>query len=469
MRYAFQGTGPQGKDSGNISIIGSIVLIFLVAVGIAYVGSATGESSQYQTAAAQAQYLARQGIHERGLAYLRSLTQAELPNSQVNLPSGEVAGVGSYRDVTIVPTSKSMGNGSGLRTPTYTVSATGVVRVRDDTGGWIEVVDSENEEYRPISFARFQHITNIEESIFGEILKFSTYDTLFGRVHSNDQIGIMMNPVFYGLVTTCARDFWRGPGYNPYFAIPPQFNVPPVEFPDSVVALQRCAAAMGLSFDGEGVYQFRLVFNEYDGWAVYRWQIGAPYIDSVYAQGPVLLEATFFFFAPLELNGRLHGTVTVGCSEDVRLIDDIWYVDSAPGNGAIDTTSTNLLGIIAEGNILVANTPENGRANHSMGGQDIIVNAAMLALNESFTFEDQNDVWNLYQGPYPDDRGIVYFWGSLAQYRRGYMHRSNHISTGYYKDFNYDTRFNRMSPPCWPIINNPDHQCLFDIVPPGEK
>jgi hypothetical protein len=471
MRCEFQEVGSKGRNPKNIPtsrtspIIGLIVLIFLVAVGLAYVGSATGKGSQYQTAAVQAQYLARQGIQERGLAYLRSLTQDELPTSQINLPSGEIAGVGSYRDVSVVPIAKKDSDVS------YQISATGVVRIQNETGESVEVIDSENEEFRPVSFARFQHMTNYEESIFSELFKFWDADTLYGRVHSNDQIAIMGHPVFYGLVTTCAPDFWRGPGYNPYFAIPPQFNVPPVEFPDSVAMLRRCAAAQGRMFDGGGVYQFRLIFDPDGDWGVYRWHIGAPSFppDTMVAQGFELWEANFFFFAPLELKGHMRGTVTVGSSEDIRLIDDIWYVDSRPGTGEVDTNSTNVLGIIAEGNIIVANTPENGRDNRTMGGQDIIINAAMIALNESFTFEDQNDQWNLYQGPYPDERGTIHFWGSMAQFRRGYAHRSNHGGSGYDKDYHYDTRFSEISPPCWPIVNNPEHQCLFDIVPPGEK
>jgi hypothetical protein len=458
---------PQGKGTDTIPIIGSAVLIFLVAVGLAYVNSATGKSDQYQTAAAQAEYLARQGIQERGLTYLRSLTPEQLPTSRVNLPSGKVAGIGEYREVSIVPTSEISGNGSRPSDMTYRISATGVVKFKNETGESIEITDSRNELYWSISFARFHYITNYEVTIFGEVIKFFHLDTLYGRVHSNDQIAIMERPVFYGLVTTCAEDFWHGPGYNPYFAIPPQFNVPPVPFPDSLNALRRCAAQQGLTFDGEGVYQFRLVFYPDGVWYVWRWHLGTIFDDTIRAMGDIL-ESAFFFDGPLELKGRLYGIATVGSSEDIRLIDDIWYASSQNGTGQIDTNSYHdMLGIVAEGNIVIGNTPENGRDNRTMGGTDIIINAAMLALGESFTFEDQNDIWNLYQGPYPDERGVIHFWGSLAQYRRGYVHRSNHNGTGYGRAYRNDPRFDRRSPPCFPMITNANGNCLYDIVPPG--
>jgi len=66
-------------------------------------------------------------------------------------------------------------------------------------------------------------------------------------------------------------------------------------------------------------------------------------------------------------------------------------------------------------------------------------------LGECFTFEDQNDayVWEYssgYVGPTPDERGDIILRGSLAQYRRGYVHRSNHSGTGYTKHYFYDSR-----------------------------
>jgi hypothetical protein len=208
------------------------------------------------------------------------------------------------------------------------------------------------------------------------------------------------------------------------------------------------------------------VFYPDGTWNVYRWSIGAPFGDTLYANGSVpAVNGGFFFLAPVELKGRILGAASVGSSENIRLIDDIWYVSSQNGTGSIDTNSIrDMLGIISEGSVLIGNTPENGRENRTMGGADIIINAGIVALGESFTFEDQNDVWNQYQGPYPDERGIIRLWGSVVQRRRGYVHRSNHNGSGYGKQYHFDTRFYTFQPPCYPDATDEMGHSLFDVI-----
>ena len=74
----------------------------------------------------------------------------------------------------------------------------------------------------------------------------------------------------------------------------------------------------------------------------------------------------------------------------------------------------------------------------------------MPILNSSFTFEQHNDTWEPYQCPdslASDYRGMLYLCGSILQYRRGYMHVSNHGGTGYLIDYRYDQRFITHPPP----------------------
>jgi hypothetical protein len=173
-----------------------------------------------------------------------------------------------------------------------------------------------------------------------------------------------------------------------------------------------------------------------------------------------MFDQAMFFDGPLELKGRVLGAVTIGVNGDIRLLDNIWYIDSDP-SGRVNPQSSNVLGLISRGKILVANTRENGRANSSEGS-DIIINGALLAL-DSFTFEDQNDVGDIYSGPLPDERGVIRLWGSVAQKRRGYVHRSNHGGTGYGKRYHIDERFDRMAPPCYPFATNEMNYSQFNI------
>ena len=455
-------------ERGNIPILAAIMLIFLIGAGLAYLkwSSDEGVENRYERAAVQAHYLAQAGIVEQGFVYMRSLEPGALPSGRIDLPGGGVSGVGQYNN-TYILRDIQQGEGNVYRMTTYyDVYSTGVVRFENNQGENIEVTRTNTLRIRLLSLNAFMYLTETETTIFGEVISFWGQDTLYGRVHSNDWIAIMQNPVFYGLVTTCKDDFIHGAGYAPVFVnYHPLFNVDPVLLPEEASKLRAGAAASGKFFDGSGIYQHRLVIDG-SNWNVYRWHIGAPFGDTLVAQGTDLREACFFFVSPLELKGRVAGTVTVGSSEDIRLIDDIWYMNSTPGSGAIDTNETNpnVIGIVAEGNVIIANTPENGRDNSTMGGTSIIINGGIIALGESFTFEDQNDVWNQYQGPWPDDRGDIHLWGSVVQKRRGYVHRSNHGSTGYGKDYHFDDRFYTIQPPCYPDATDELGHSLFDII-----
>lgn len=90
--------------------------------------------------------------------------------------------------------------------------------------------------------------------------------------------------------------------------------------------------------------------------------------------------------------------------------------------------------------------------------------------------------WPWYNPVYPEgacaemgERGSIYLYGAIQQYRRGFTHRSGsdplvhqnnewnmeeflfggtHGSTGYNSDFNYDERLETISPPDYPLVKN---------------
>ena len=452
------------QEQGNIPILVLIILILLIGTGLAYMKWAADEGmeNRYELAALQAHYLAQTGIVERGFSFLRSREPGNLPIGRIDLFDGVIPGAGRYKKTYIIRDTGHTYQDVFRWNNYYDIYSTGVTTFMNSSGEEIEVERTSSLKVRLRSFVDYFYLTDHEETIFGEYINWWTPDTVWGRVHSNDFISIRGGAVFMGPVTTSQSHFLQGPGYNPYFEYPPQFNVPPVTVPTEAYPLRNCAGASGLLFDGEGQFNHRIVFNGESGFNIYKWEIGSPYNDSLVYQGPPLHEAVLFVDGPLELKGRLHGTVTIGCTENIRLIDDIWYVDSHP-NGEVDSNSTNYLGIVSEGNIIVGNTWVNGRENACMGS-DIIINAALMTLGESFTFEDQNDVWETYAGPYPDERGTIHLWGTLVQKRRGYVHRSNHGGSGYGKDYHFDKRFNRQVPPCYLYPTDYRGNSLFDVI-----
>ena len=68
---------------------------------------------------------------------------------------------------------------------------------------------------------------------------------------------------------------------------------------------------------------------------------------------------------------------------NIWLMDDILYDDSNPITGEIVYGTRNRLGLISGANIIIANTAENGGKNQG-NGSDIIINGALLAMNDSF-------------------------------------------------------------------------------------
>ncbi len=174
---------------------------------------------------------------------------------------------------------------------------------------------------------------------------------------------------------------------------------------------------------------------------------------------------------------------------NVWLIDDIVYADSY-ANGEIvhpdDGGTGNVLGLIAGGNVVVANTRPNG-ARGQLYGSDIKINAAIMAMYGGFIshywqntltgYHDWNDNLsygyiadgrgghrNYYRsqevnGLYTntnDKRGVVNLWGSIVQQKRGYMLRNYpgpyNVSpgAGYDKNYHYDWNLRFNPPPYYP-------------------
>ncbi|MBC8205061.1 MAG: hypothetical protein H8E87_06090 [FCB group bacterium] len=223
--------------------------------------------------------------------------------------------------------------------------------------------------------------------------------------------------------------------------------------------------------------KYVLKFRGTQGYDLYfRW-MEVP-IDTYMTTILPMFGGAIFFDDTLELTGTdtvsridygVYGQLSVGSSRDIWLGGNIRYVTARLDNGSFNAENeTNSLGILSEANILIRNNWENGRDNGDefpdIWRKNIIITAGMVALGESFSFEDQNDVpaagggmlpeWYYSNGPWPDERGDIQLWGADNQKRRGYVHRSNHGGTGYGKDYNYDVRFITDPPPFYPKLSS---------------
>ena len=192
---------------------------------------------------------------------------------------------------------------------------------------------------------------------------------------------------------------------------------------------------------------------------------------------------------------------------NIWLIDDIVYSDSY-GNGQVvhpqNGGSNSVLGLIAGGSIIIANTRPNG-ARGGQYGSNIRINAAMLAMNGGFishywqnslsNFHDWNDglaygriadgrgghrnfyrsqnATGIYTGN-DDIRGTIYLWGAIVQFRRGYIKRNNpgpYAATpgvGYNKDYHYDWNLKETPPPYFPELETTNNSVILRMASYGE-
>ncbi|RPH96376.1 hypothetical protein EHM69_01540 [candidate division KSB1 bacterium] len=478
---------PAQQQGGFVMVAIMAVITVLLATSIAFMRWSTDESFQSvrSAAAMQAYYLGQMGIVEKGFQWLRTRPASDLPIGETPLPGRNVPGYGRYETVKIfyLP-SMSEGDFWSIERR-YRISCIGVVKIP------VQATDRRRETEQEIkrkavlyvqvrNFADYMYLSNEELTSFGDRIKFWNGDTLNGRVHSNSMIAIMQSPVFYDQVTTTAEDFWRGSAYNPIFHGPlPIFRAPRVEIPELAQRLREGASEQGNFLD----YQGKTIRACFNGGSVtlFRFDTGAPFDSTDSWSIPVGQGTCIFVNGPLEIKGTVTGKVTIGSHGTCRILDNIRYSDSNVRTGVTPTSSSNILGIVSETDVKIANTPENGRENSGItGGQSgnnqtnqartsVVITAAIVALGESFTFENQNDPDSGYVCDcQPDDRGTIYVFGSITQMRRGYVHRSTRSSTGYLKKYVYDKRLLRTRPPCFFDVTDDQGHALFNVVQWGQ-
>jgi hypothetical protein len=482
MKYTFKNSIP--RQGGYVMVSVMALTLILIATAVAFMQWASDEANQgrHNLAGMQAYYLAQTGIVESGLTWLRSQQAGLLPEGAIRQPGGTVLDsegdvVGTYSSVEITKVFGGLeGSNNFFNQKKFRISAVGEVIVPWTENG--RKVDKEVKRKAVLyvsvrSFADYMYLSDQEETWNGETIRFFNGDTLTGRVHSNDTIHIMQRPVFFKLVSTSAHAFGRGSGYNPDFRGPVYFDAPVVDIPFFADQVREGANASGYFF-GEPNTEYRADFRG-SNIKMWYWEEGTPF-DSLTAHHIPVNQTgentCVFVEGPMTMLGEVTGAWTVGCSEDIFLIDDIKYSCYMPNNDPpVDPACNDYLGIVSEGRVVIANTWANGREN-SAQGTSIIINAAIVCLGEqigSFTFDQQNDTWESYIcNCAPDNRGQIILWGSVTQRRRGYVHRSNRGSTGYLKDYKYDERFLSRRPPCFLDAVDQSGHALFNIVQWGQ-
>ncbi|MBC8376565.1 MAG: hypothetical protein H8E26_11005 [FCB group bacterium] len=181
---------------------------------------------------------------------------------------------------------------------------------------------------------------------------------------------------------------------------------------------------------------------------------------------------------------------------NIWIMNDLLFADSDQSTGYVVAGSPNRLGLLSGGNIIVANTTANGARNGGGGANaHVKINAAMIAMNESFIIQYWQNSTQFYnflgptggvmgdgRGVLPfrphtgtnDIRGTVMIFGSVVQDKRGYLKRNNPgpypitQGIGYEKDYHYDRNLRDFPPPEWPETKNSDGSSSLELSGIGE-
>lgn len=285
-------------------------------------------------------------------------------------------------------------------------------------------------------FSKFSFFTNHNP----DNIYFFTGDTVGGPTHSNNNIHIAGTPVFEGLVTS--DEDWEG---HPNYTNEPQFNggsnfrsneiTLPNKGGAQIAQLIDKAKARALYFSNDITLDMRgesfpeeIILSEHtaDGTVDY-------FIDKMtYNDGVIATSKDVF------IKGTLSGRLTVYSGDDIEIMGDLYYkIDPQ-----IEPSSTDMLGLIAVDLITV-----DEYAHTASGTQDITIQGALMSLEDDFEVENYSS---------GDPRGRINLLGGIVQHERGPVgtFSGGSLSSGYSKNYKYDTRLIKSAPPLFPRKNS---------------
>lgn len=272
------------------------------------------------------------------------------------------------------------------------------------------------------SFSKYVYFTDNEPSH----IYFYDGDVLDGPVHTNDRFNISGSPVFKGPVTSPDTPN----GGDPIYEDVTDFSASPIDMPgyEELNHLKNHGMDGGITYSNDIYVEFKqngtVDIYESNGWS---WNPPVTYNLEDY-NGVISSSKKIY------TKGTLKGQVTLHSAEEVEIMGDLKYSQDPEKN----PESTDLLGIISEGDVIV---DEN--AHQDSGSKDLEINASIMALDESFEVENYNN------GSYRGDLKLV---GGLQQEKRGAVGTFGgwNGQTGFSKDYSYDDRLLSISPPFYP-------------------
>jgi Tfp pilus assembly protein PilX len=430
-----------GMKQGHRSERGSVLIVVMgflfisvgLVVAILDVASNTRKVAQKQSDMEAAMYVAEAGM-ETGARLMES-NLATIVSSATGATNGSGnVGSGSYTYF-IVRTNIS----------TYCIVSTGTVNN-------IKRVVSLNDVYQP-TYAQFALWSATNGAIY-----FFNGETFTGHVHADDKLyfdATSGGPVFHSAVTSdagtysiqngliSAIEFDQGLTLNSY-----QGTMADVDFSSAASSsLKNEASTSGQLLQGSTTITFNggtmTISNDRQGWTNHVYTPpaeGLIYVQTAVTGAAGTRPGTIF------LNGgTLSGRMTIASEEDMTIAGNIDYKT----NPSTTPSSTDALGLITKADIWVGLTAPN----------NLTIDAAMMATGANANSSDPGSfgVTSYNTG---SARGNLNIYGGIVQEVRGAVNTSSGgvISTGYNKNYSYDSRFINKPPPYYPTVAS---QILF--------
>jgi hypothetical protein len=289
----------------------------------------------------------------------------------------------------------------------------------------IEVYFNKN---RLNSFSMYAWMTDFEGNV-----AWNTGDTVWGRIHSNGNIHVDGKPVFMEKATT-SKQFDPKPGVGTnkgVFKDGYETGVASIDFPNDLNDIIAASTSGGRRYTSTiWVTLDPGTAATGDGKAYIRNTALGPVVDSVSLSDPSF-NGVILGTGQVNVQGTLDGFLTITALADLYIQNDILY-EQNPLTG----TSDDLLGLVADKNVVVADNVANN--------SDCNIQAAIFARDIAFRAEN-------YQSR--GFSGNLRVTGSIVQKERGEIGKfTSSLKSGFYKRYRYDERLEdpNYRPPYFP-------------------
>jgi Tfp pilus assembly protein PilX len=435
------------NEDGAALVIVILIMLALTAIvmGVSSISVNETQIASNEMLDKRAFYLAEAGA-EKSIKYLAQLsTPFRGTGTLRDQPYRLLNDVSLYGEGTVTTWLDPLDSNTG--NPTRFVAVT--VRATLNGTGMTKVLQVKVGQQ---NFSRYAYFSDLEKDPSGTTIWFVTKDVFYGPLHTNDQMHIYGDPTFHEEASSAAAsiDYYNGgpPNDEPQFLGGLALNASRIPLPTNTsMILNKANESGGLKLTGSPVY-IKFIVDGSGNRSLSVSINGGAFSTMAYpSNGVIYVQGT------TQVEGKVKGQVTVGCNGDIRIMDNVVY-NTDP---RVDPTSSDLLGLVSDANVKMANVAANTDV------ADETVMAAIMALNTSWTVESYNS---------GSPRGKLIVYGGIIQKQRGAVGTFNGstgaIVTGYEKNYSYDPRLMDNPPPAFPTTGQIEKIAWTEVDPSAD-